>query len=123
MTTPGRRKMTKSYKVMISILMLFLIIVLALGTFYIDYLKNKEHKEIRYYQSRRDELILQEQRLKGVIDGLNSTLSDSISANLELSAQLSEAEQKQADITPVVQTSPPPPPVVVTPRPRVTRAS
>ena len=115
--------MTKSYKVMISILMLFLIIVLALGTFYIDYLKNKEHKEIRYYQSRRDELILQEQRLKGVIDGLNSTLSDSISANLELSAQLSEAEQKQADITPVVQTSPPPPPVVVTPRPRVTRAS
>ena len=107
--------MTKLFKITIGIILVIIILILVFMNGYLTHMQKRMTDELTFYASRKEDLMLQQQKLITTITQLNSTLESEKTKYNQLPSTV-----------PVVQTVPavvPPSAPVQQPPTRVTRAS
>lgn len=127
--------MTDLMKIIIGTFTLILVILFVLGAFYIINLSKNTNLDMTTYSARKEELLLEQQKLQNMITELNSTLKAEAEANQKLTqrlalidSQLSSISNQTATVSSApqqtAQTTPPPAPIPQAPTVRkITRAS
>jgi len=114
------KKMTKTLKIILVFMLILTIVSFPIAILYFvnDLQVKKTESDLNWYYARKDELILEQQRLENMAAQLNKTLAVNIAKNEKLAKELSNLTNSQNTVI-----SLPPEPVVQPTPPRVTRAS
>jgi hypothetical protein len=119
LNTRGKR-MTRAIKLLLVFALVLLIVLFPIAILYfINFFQlEKAQSDLNWYYARKEELLLEQQRLENMISQLNKTLAANIQKNEKLAKELSNITNSQN-----VVISLPPEPVVQSTPPKVTRAS
>lgn len=126
--------MTNLTKIVFGTATLLLAFIFVIGTFQLISLSKNTNIDLTGYTARKEELLLQQQKLQSMITELNATLVKNVGVNQQLAQRLQIIDSQIASVTnqsvstttaqPVQMA--PPPPMQKLPVPsvqRVTRAS
>ena len=132
-TKEDMKKMIDKIKLFFGLLTVLIVMIFVVGAFYLISLSKETNVDMSTYTARKEELLLEQQKIQNLIVELNATLANEVDANKKLTQRLQLIDNQINSITnetipstPIVTAPPTAPPAQIPAAPtvrRITRAS